>query len=89
MARKGEGGAWIEMKGPDEWDPEFGELMEGTRDPETGEFDNVLMVHSLSSDSLRAHLALYRVAMRGTRGLPKVDREMVALVVSKENHCHY
>jgi AhpD family alkylhydroperoxidase len=27
--------------------------------------------------------------MAGTGSLRKVDREMIALVVSLENHCHY
>jgi AhpD family alkylhydroperoxidase len=32
---------------------------------------------------------LYRQAMRGTRTLRKVEREMIALVVSRVNECHY
>ncbi len=32
---------------------------------------------------------LYTAAMSGTRGLRKVDRELIALVVSGINECHY
>ena len=33
--------------------------------------------------------ALYTSAMTGTPGLPKLEREMIALVVSRLNGCHY
>ena len=32
---------------------------------------------------------LYRAAMRGTRSFPKVERELLALVVSGLNGCRY
>ncbi len=51
--------------------------------------DNILKIHSLDPKSLRAHLAVYRSAMTGTRGLPKVERELIALVVSSVNGCRY
>ena len=54
-----------------------------------GQLDNILQVHSLHPKSLSAHLALYRSAMEGTPTLPKVDRELIALVVSSVNGCHY
>jgi alkylhydroperoxidase family enzyme len=54
-----------------------------------GQLDNILQIHSLDPKSLSAHLALYRSAMTGTPGLPEVDREMIALVVSGINGCHY
>ena len=54
-----------------------------------GQLDNILQIHSLDPKSLRAHLALYRSAMTGTETLPKVEREMIAVVVSAINACHY
>ncbi len=51
--------------------------------------DNILKIHSLDPAGLRAHLALYRSAMTGTPGLPKLEREMIALVVSSVNGCRY
>ena len=59
------------------------------RDPGSGRVDNVLKIHSLHPDGLKAHFSLYRAAMEGTRGLSKAEREMIALVVSKTNGCHY
>ena len=51
--------------------------------------DNILKIHSLDPAGLDAHLAVYTSAMRGTPTLPKVDRELIAVVVSGVNGCHY
>jgi AhpD family alkylhydroperoxidase len=32
---------------------------------------------------------LYRAVMKGTPGLSAAEREMIALVVSRANDCHY
>ena len=58
-------------------------------DPESGRVDHILSIHALHPAGLEAHLLLYKTVMRSTRGLRKVDREMIAVVVSKINHCHY
>ena len=60
-----------------------------TRDPVSGETDNILKIHSLHPEGMQAHWDLYRSAMAGTRTLRKVDREMIALTVSQINACHY
>ncbi len=73
-----------------EWsDPALVELRKRTVDPAHGRVDNILAIHSLDPASMAAHLALYRQAMKSTRSLPKVDREMIAVVVSEINECHY
>ena len=51
--------------------------------------DNILAIHSLNPQAMAAHNALYTSAMSGTATLRKVEREMIALIVSLENHCHY
>lgn len=48
-----------------------------------------MRIHALDAGSLEAHDVLYRQAMRSTRTLRKVEREMIALVVSGINECHY
>lgn len=58
-------------------------------DPSYGRVDHILQIHSLHPEGLRTHWELYREVMKGTRTLPKVDREMIALVVSVINDCHY
>lgn len=80
---------WIKTIDESEWDEELTSLRPKITDPTTGVVDNIMSVHSLDVGSLQAHLALYAQAMRGTKTLPKVEREMIALVVSKENECHY
>jgi alkylhydroperoxidase family enzyme len=58
-------------------------------DPAYGRVDNILQIHSLHPAGMRTHWELYREVMTGTPTLPKVDREMIALVVSVINNCHY
>ena len=65
------------------------DLYRGVRDPKSGKVDHILKVHSLHPAGLEAHFAVYRAAMGSTRGFSKAEREMVALVVSKLNGCHY
>lgn len=81
--------AWIPAPTPDECAPETAELLRAHADPDTGEVDEILRVHALDPRGLEGHLAVYQAAMRGTAGLRKVDRELVALVVSQLNGCHY
>lgn len=81
--------AWIRTIPEDEADGELRRLYEACVDPESGAVDNILKIHSLDPEGLAAHLALYRSAMRGTKTLRKVERELIAFVVSKLNGCHY
>lgn len=82
--------AWIPIRDDREWsDGELAELRPEVVDPAYGRVDNIMAIHSLDAGSLRAHLQLYRQAMKGTATLRKVDREMIALTVSTINECHY
>ena len=81
--------AWIRTIGDEEADGPLAELYARMADPRTGRVDNVLSVHSLHPEGLRAHWELYRASMRGTKGLRSVEREMIAVVVSRRNGCHY
>lgn len=81
--------AWIRTIGEDDAGVELSELYARVVDPESGRVDNVLSIHSLAPEGLRAHWALYRSAMRGSKGLRKVERELIAVVVSAANDCHY
>lgn len=81
--------AWIGTVDEDDAGEELRQLYDQARDPGSGRVDHILTIHSLCPRGLAAHLALYRSAMRGSRGLPKVDREMIATVVSGLNGCHY
>jgi len=81
--------AWIETIPDDQWGGELAELAPGVTDPESGRVDNIMQVHSLNPRALAAHNSIYSSAMAGTASLRKVDRELIAFVVSQINDCHY
>ena len=54
-----------------------------------GGIDNILKIHSLNPESLAAHVQLYKTVMFGKSPIPRIDREMIALVVSSINRCNY
>ncbi len=81
--------AWIPIGDDRDWTDELAALRSEVVDPAYGRVDNIMAVHWRDPDSLRAHLQLYRQAMKGTTSLRKVDREMIALTVSTINECHY
>jgi uncharacterized peroxidase-related enzyme len=55
----------------------------------SGIVDNILKIHSLNVKSLKTHYDLYAHLMRGRSGLSRAQREMIAVVTSAVNHCHY
>ena len=55
----------------------------------SGDVDNILRIHSLNPPSLRGHFDFYKTLMRGRSPLSRVQREMIAVVVSAANQCHY
>ena len=73
----------------DEPDERAGDVFRGMADPDTGRVDNILKIHALHPDGLRAHFDLYSAVMAGTASLRKVDRELLGLRVSQLNHCRY
>lgn len=80
--------AWIKVIPEDEARGRLAQLYELYRGPEGG-VDNVLKIHSLSPGSMAAHFDLYKLLMRSTKELRKAKREMIAVVVSGLNRCHY
>jgi len=83
-------GPWIDVVPDDDWTQgPLADLRADVVDPTSDRVDHIMSIHSLSPAGLAAHHGLYRSAMSGTSSLRKVDREMIALVVSLENHCHY
>ena len=51
--------------------------------------DNIIRIHGIHSETLRHHYDLYRELMYGRGPLSRAQREMIAVVVSAENRCHY
>jgi uncharacterized peroxidase-related enzyme len=50
---------------------------------------NVLRAYSLRPQKLRNFMAMYNELMLAPSGLSKLEREMVAVVVSSANRCYY
>lgn len=68
-----------------------GELLALYRELEQrrGKVANILQVHSLRPAAMRAHLQLYMDLLFAPGGLSRRQREMIAVVVSRENRCDY
>lgn len=54
-----------------------------------GMIPNVLKAYAFDEVKLQAFSALYNDLMLGPSGLSKLEREMIAVVVSSINHCFY
>lgn len=51
--------------------------------------DNILKIHSLDPEALRLHCDLSKHLMADKSVLSRMQREMIAVVVSAANNCHY
>jgi uncharacterized peroxidase-related enzyme len=80
--------AWIKVIPEDEAEGKLKELYDRMTEP-WGGVDNIMKIHSLNVPSLKAHFDLYKTLMRGRSGLSRAQREMIAVVVSSVNRCHY
>lgn len=80
---------WIETIPFPEWTGELAELAPMVGEVDHDRVDNIMGIQSLNPAAMAAHQAIYSSAMRGTKSLRMVDRELVAFVVSQVNTCHY
>ena len=55
----------------------------------SGKVFNILKIMSRSPAALRESMQMYLAIMFGDSDLPRAQREMLATVVSRVNHCHY
>jgi len=75
--------------------PERDELPEKTQkyfavcEEKLGLVPNVLAAYSSNIEMLNGFSHFYNALMLGDSGLSKLEREMIAVVVSAENHCVY
>ena len=51
--------------------------------------DNIIQIHGVHSRMLLLHFEMYRELMSSLGPLDRTRREMIGLVVSAENACHY
>ena len=61
----------------------------GVCEEKLGFVPNVLAAYSFSQPKLRAFVNLYNDLMLAESGLTKLEREMLAVVVSSANRCYY
>jgi alkylhydroperoxidase family enzyme len=71
--------AFIPYPSPDELAPE----------ERVSDQDNILRIHGVHPRAMRLHYELYRELMYAPGPLSRIQREMVAVVVSATNGCHY
>jgi alkylhydroperoxidase family enzyme len=81
--------AWIHMVEEHEAEGELKEYYDQMKDPDSGEVDNILRIHGQHPATLHAHSVLYKTVMYGKSKIRRPEREMIAVVVSALNECHY
>lgn len=80
--------AWIKVIDEEAADGRLKALYDQYTEP-WGGVDNILKIHSLNVKSLKVHYDLYVHLMRGRSDLSRIQREMIAVVASAVNRCHY
>lgn len=81
--------AFIPYRDEEHHDEALTDALMPLRDPQHGVVDNIMRISSLNLPFMQAHQAFYRELMYGKSPLTRPQREMVALVVSSINACHY
>lgn len=80
--------AWINVIEEGRAEGSLKSLYEGLR-KQRGMVPNVMKVFSLHPEAMRATIQMFQVLMYGPAALDRTQREMIALVVSAINRCHY
>jgi uncharacterized peroxidase-related enzyme len=80
--------AWLHVPAEEDVPDEVKELWEKPRE-RLGFVPNVLRAFALRPEHLLPWWTYYDELMRGESGLTKAQREMIAVVVSATNRCHY
>ncbi len=80
--------AWIETVGPDK---AAGSLRRQYEQAirRAGKVFHILRVQSPNPEALEAGMDMYLALMKGPSPLSRAEREMIAVVVSAANRCHY
>ncbi len=79
---------WIRTVGEGKAEGSLKSLYEGLR-KQGGMVPNILKVFSLLPETMRATMVIFQTLMYGLAPLSRAQREMIALVVSAINRCHY
>jgi alkylhydroperoxidase family enzyme len=81
--------AWIETIPEAEAADELASAYHECGDSRTGNVDHIMKVHSLHPQSMLDHQQLYKTLVYGKSPLKRPQREMIGVVVSAINKCHY
>lgn len=79
---------WIDVIDESEAEGRLKEIYEELKE-KRGKIANIMKVHSLNPQAMKAHMNLYLTAMFSTSSLPRETCELIAVVVSKANKCEY
>lgn len=80
--------AWIRTVEEGEAEGGLRTLYEGLQ-KQRGMVPNIMKVFSLHPEAMRATMQMFQTLMYGPAPLTRAQREMIALVVSAVNRCHY
>ena len=80
--------AWIRIIDENETTGDLKRIYEEQRQ-RSGGVANILKIHSLAPEVLKAHLAIYHAAMHAPGDLSLPQREMIVVAVSVANGCDY
>ena len=80
--------AWIQLVEESKAEGKLAQIYEAAV-KRAGRVYNIIKVLSNNPDSLQAMMQMYQSAMLGESPLRRAQREMLAVVVSKANDCHY
>ncbi len=80
--------SWIRLIAPSEATGRLRELYDAAV-KRAGRVYHIVRTMSLSPHTLDASMELYRAIMFGPSELTRAEREMLAVVTSRSNRCHY
>lgn len=80
--------AWIRTIPPDEADGSLARSYDAAV-KRAGRVFQILQAMSLAPDVLDASIGIYRAVMFRSAGLSRAQRELLAVVTSRTNRCHY
>lgn len=80
--------AWIRIIEEDEADGQLARIYEAAR-KRAGRVYNILKIQSQNARALQTMIQFYKAALLDDSPLTRGQREMLAVVVSRANACHY
>ena len=80
--------AWIKTVDEDDARGQLGRIYEGMV-KRAGRVYNIFKIQSNNPAALKSCIELHAAVMRGESPLSRAQREMIAVVVSRANECHY